>query len=87
MYFRNEFGQSIYGSDSERDGVVTLNIGSNLYSSDFVLDYIQLYDDNDHSNHVTYNSNGTYREQTWNLEKIHGTILHLFMIFRLRFKN
>ena len=69
MYFRNEFGQSIYGSDSERDGVVTLNIGSNLYSSDFVLDYIQLYDDNDRSNHVTYNSNGTYREQTWNLEK------------------
>ena len=68
MYFRNEFGQSIYGSD-ERDGVVTLNIGSNLYSSDFVLDYIQLYDDNDRSNHVTYNSNGTYREQTWNLEK------------------
>ena len=68
MYFRNEAGQTISGSDSHQDGIIQLSISSNTVWGDYYFDYLRIHDDNYNANQVQYNKNGIYEKRTWDLD-------------------
>jgi hypothetical protein len=68
IYFRNDTGQQIYGSDSHQDGIMQINTSSSTFSGDYYFDYINITDDNYNQNQVQYNKNGTFNRRTWDLE-------------------
>ena len=68
VYFRNDKGQSISGSDSHQDGIIQIHVSSSTFSGDYYFDYLRINDDNYNANQVQYNKNGTYENRTWDLD-------------------
>ena len=68
VYFRNDKGQSISGSDSHQDGIIQIHTSSSTFSGDYYFEYLRINDDNSNQNQVQYNKNGTNENRTWDLE-------------------
>ena len=72
--FRNEDGSSINGYDYDGDGFLEINLGSNLSNGLYSFERIQISDDANQSNSISYKVDGkTEYWDTVNSRTIHGT--------------
>ena len=66
--FRDEVsGQSFSGYDYDRDGIITIHLSDSFFAGDYYLTDVNIYDDNQHQNHSSYNRQGIVSTRTRDL--------------------